>query len=192
LTRFCAAGLTFVLVLGWLAVLGAWPERAAAQDSDAVAEPDGYRMEDYRKPVPKTLKGSRGVLSAEAAKLLQEQGAVFIDVYPRAPKPANLPASTVWREPPHRSIQGAVWLPNVGYGVLAPPTQTYFETHLAALAAGDRGKPLVFFCLRDCWMSWNASKRAIAGGFSAVYWFPEGTDAWDETGYPVAIVEAAP
>ena len=55
--------------------------------------------------------------SDEAADLWNGKGgAIFIDVYPQAPKPANLPAGTFWRDPAHRSIEGAHWLPNVGYG----------------------------------------------------------------------------
>lgn len=157
-----------------------------------VPEPDGYRLEDYRKPVPATLTGARGVLTASTANQLRDQGGVFIDVYPRAPKPPNLPASTLWREPPHRSIDGASWLPNVGYGVLADHVRAYFEANLAKLTGSDRTKPVVFFCLRDCWMSWNAAKRAIAMGYTSVYWFPEGTDAWEEHGYPIVIVSPTP
>jgi len=157
-----------------------------------VAEPDGYRLEDYRKPVPAMLTGARGVLTIAQAKPLHDDGAVFIDVYPRAPKPPNLPASTVWRDPPHTSINGAIWLPNVGYGVLAEPVRAYFEANLTKLTGSDRAKPIVFFCLRDCWMSWNAAKRAISMGYTSVFWFPEGTDAWEEHGYSTTTVVPVP
>ena len=175
-----------------LAAIALISSAARAQAGD-VEEPAAYRLEDYNKPVPKSLKGARAVLSADAAKKLQDAGtAVFIDVYPRAPKPANLPASTVWREPPHRSIKGAVWLANVGFGGLTDHVQAYFEGNLARLTAGDKAKPLVFFCLRDCWMSWNAGKRALGLGYTHVYWFSEGTDAWEESGYPIAVIEPVP
>lgn len=152
-------------------------------------EPEGYRMEDYRKPVPATLKGAKVLPDADAARALRnERGAIFLDVYPRAPKPANLPVTTVWREPPHRSIDGAIWLPNVGYGVLSDDMKAYLATGLSTLTGGDLDKPVVFFCLRDCWMSWNAAKRALEQGYRQVYWFPEGTDAWEENGYPVTNV----
>jgi PQQ-dependent catabolism-associated CXXCW motif protein len=184
-----------MLVFGGLAVFSVFEPRQAIAEvvgEIVVAEPVGFRLDDYRKPVPQTLAGAKGVLTAEAAKALMDQGAVFLDVYPRAPKPPNLPASTVWREPPHRSIAGARWIPNVGYGVLAAPTEAYFNAQLVRASGGDLGKPLVFFCLRDCWMSWNAAKRAIAKGYSAVFWFPEGSDAWEETGYPIAVIEPVP
>ena len=155
-----------------------------------VPEPQDYRIDDYNKPVPKTLAGAKAVVNAETARQLLDSGtAVLIDVYPRAPKPANLPASTIWREPHHRSIKGAVWVPNVGFGLLSAQTQTTFERQLEKLSAGDRAKPLVMFCLRDCWMSWNSAKRAISLGYTSVYWFSEGTDAWEEAGFPITVIE---
>jgi PQQ-dependent catabolism-associated CXXCW motif protein len=155
-----------------------------------VPEPEGYRTSDYRAAVPETLAGAE-VLDAEGAQALWQSGqAVFIDVYPRPPKPENLPVNTVWRDPVHTTIEGAHWLPNVGYGVLAPTAETYFGTRLAALTGGDKTRRLVFFCQRDCWMSWNAAKRALALGYRNVAWFPEGTDVWEEAGLPLA--EAAP
>jgi PQQ-dependent catabolism-associated CXXCW motif protein len=166
---------------------------SAALAGDRVIEPSTYRTENYNAPVPETLAGAKAVLDADAAKKLMDAGtAVFIDVYPRPPKPANLPTSTLWRDPPHRSIKGAVWLANVGFGGLTEPVRAYFERELVRLSAGDKAKPLVFFCLRDCWMSWNAAKRALEMGYENVYWFSEGTDAWEEQGYEVDIIRPEP
>lgn len=158
---------------------------------DGVPEPDAYKTDNYRSAVPQSLTGAASVPGPEAAKALFAAGAVFVDVYPRAPKPPNLPASTVWREPPHRSIPGASWLPNVGYGVISEETQAYFTTQLQRLTGGDKAKPLVFFCLSDCWMSWNAAKRAIAMGHTTVHWFPDGTDGWELIGEPLVDVTPA-
>jgi hypothetical protein len=33
---------------------------------------------------------------------------------------------------------------------------------------------LCFYCLADCWMSWNAAKRALSLGYSNVAWYREG------------------
>lgn len=153
-------------------------------------EPDAYRTDDYRKPVPATLKGAIVLSPAQALDLWTRKAAIFIDVYPRAPKPPNLPAGTLWREPPHFTIENAKWLPNVGYGVLSPEHEAYFVHGLQKLSGGDVAKPLVFFCLRNCWMSWNAARRAIAHGYTAVHWFPDGSDAWQEIGQ--LVTEAQP
>jgi PQQ-dependent catabolism-associated CXXCW motif protein len=180
-----------IFVAGFAACITASRAQALqpTPEDAAVEEPADYRMDKYRTPVPKTLKGAAGVISADEAMQFKDNGAVFIDVYPRAPKPPNLPASTVWREPPHRSIEGAHWVPNVGYGVISGETQSYFTDSLFGLTKANKTMPVVFFCLRDCWMSWNAAKRAMTMGYTQVYWFPEGSDAWEENGYPIAVIE---
>lgn len=176
------------VLAGFLVAMVVSPSSAA----EAVPEPEGYRNNEYRTPVPSTLKGAKVVGYEEAKRLFDGRSAVFIDVYPRAPKPPNLPAGTVWRDPPHESIPGSYWLANVGYGVLAPPVETYLTERLAMLSGGDKAKPLVFFCLRDCWMSWNAAKRALAFGYVNVIWFPDGVDAWRDNDLPVDKVEPMP
>ncbi len=165
---------------------------AAAAADPAVKEPEGYRLSDYRSPVPDTLQGARVVDVDEASELRKRPDVLFIDVYPRPPKPDNLPPGTLWRQPAHQTIAGAVWLPNVGYGVLYPAVEDYFRTRLERLTGGNTGSPLVIFCQRDCWMSWNAAKRALGYGYGNVVWFPEGTDGWDEAGLPLAAAEPLP
>jgi PQQ-dependent catabolism-associated CXXCW motif protein len=49
----------------------------------------------------------------------------------------------------------------------------------------------LFYCLRDCWMSWNAAKRAIALGYT-VAWYPDGTDGWQDAGLPLSAAVPAP
>jgi PQQ-dependent catabolism-associated CXXCW motif protein len=154
-------------------------------------EPPGYRTDDYRSPTPATLKGARTIDSADAVALWSRRGAVFIDVMPQPPRPANLPAGTLWRQPPRESIPGAIWLPNVGFGDLAPETEAYFRHGLAAATQDDPSRPIVIFCMRDCWMSWNAAKRALSYGYTAVHWFPDGTDGWRAAGQDLARVEPA-
>jgi PQQ-dependent catabolism-associated CXXCW motif protein len=168
-------------------VLAALPGRA-----ESPPEPESYRTADYRAATPATLRGARVIATASAAAIWREDASVFIDVLPRPPKPANLPQGTVWREEPHESIPRATWLPNVGFGELAPVTEEYFRRGLASASAGNLDKPLVFFCLSDCWMSWNAAKRALGYGYRNVIWYPEGTDGWRQEGLPLVRVEPHP
>ena len=159
-----------------------------AAAGDPVRELEGYRQDHYRAPVPETLKGAI-VISGKTAHALWRTGRVaFIDVLPRAPKPKNLPKGTLWREKPRHSIPGAIWLPNVGYGRLADVTRAYFKRGLSKATDGDKDAPVVFFCLAECWMSWNAAKRALQYGYSRVYWYPDGTDDWIFQDYPVEII----
>lgn len=165
---------------------------APASFADTPPEPDGYRTENYRAPTPATLSGARVLDVVDAATLWEEGGAAFVDVMPRSPRPANLPAGTVWRDVPRSSIPGAIWLANTGFGALSPEAESYFARGLELAGKGDPGRPIVFFCERDCWMSWNAAKRALALGYTRVLWFPDGTNGWAEAGQPLERVEPLP
>jgi PQQ-dependent catabolism-associated CXXCW motif protein len=151
----------------------------------AVPEPEGYRLENFRSETPATLKGATVVTTPQAERLWRDKSAVFVDVLPRAPKPANLPAGTIWREPVREDVPGSIWLPNTGFGVLRPDIEAYFKQGLAAATQGDRNRPVLFYCLERCWMSWNAAKRAMALGYRRVLWYPEGTDGWARQGLPL-------
>ena len=174
--RRCAVALAALL----LAAAGAPPE------------PADFRMNDYRAPTPATLHGAT-VLSTEMAHALwQNHGATFIDVLPQVPRPPGLPASTIWREKPREDIPGSVWLPDTGYGALAPVMQRYFQEGLASASGGHRDRTLVFYCLAKCWMSWNAAKRAIGLGYTHVAWYPDGTDGWTADHLPVELRQPLP
>lgn len=175
----CHTG-SLCLIIFALLIADVRPVRA-----DETLEPPNYREEEYRGPVPETLKGAVVVGTPEAVRLWKEGKTAFIDVLPQAPKPENLPKGTIWRDKPRHSIPGAMWLPNVGYGRLAPVTETYFKTGLAKATAGNPDHPVLFFCLDECWMSWNAAKRALTYGYTHVYWYPEGTDGWTFDDQPV-------
>jgi PQQ-dependent catabolism-associated CXXCW motif protein len=181
------AALSLAIALGAGAFL-AGAEPAAGKNEGKTprpAEPAGYRLSDYRAPVPATLKGATVLDTARAVEIWTAKAAVFIDALPHIPRPEGLPKDAVWREQPRFDIPGSVWLPDTGYGELAASTQRYFEQGLARAAGGDKAKPLVFYCLADCWMSWNAAKRAISLGYSNVSWYPEGTDGWTKAGRPL-------
>jgi len=173
---------------GVLAVAVALAMAAPAQEP----EPEGYRMDHYRAPVPETLAGGTVVDTEGAFALWQESSVAFVDVLPRPPKPANLPQGTIWRDKPRYSIPGALWLPNVGYGAIADVTDEWFRAGLAKATGGDMAHPVLFFCLEDCWMSWNAAKRALEYGYADVYWYPQGTDGWTFFDHPTEVVDAEP
>jgi len=157
-----------------------------------VPEPDGYRLENYRSPTPATLHGVRVVSTDEAEKIWRTHSASFVDVLPRPPRPRNLPEGTLWRDTPRADIPGSIWLPDTGYGELAPNMADYFSRGLDKATDGDRARVLVLYCLADCWMSWNAAKRALSLGYSEVVWYPEGTDGWLAAGLPVQPAEPEP
>ncbi len=165
-------------------VLEATCSRAEEGDSPPF-EPDTYRLENYRSPTPATLDGQPGLTTAEAKALWESKAAVFVDVLPHTPKPATLAPGTVWRDKPRDDIPGSVWLPDTGYGALAQETESYFRAGLAKATEGDTARKIVFYCLKDCWMSWNAAKRAKTFGYPQVLWYPDGTDGWAKAGLPL-------
>jgi PQQ-dependent catabolism-associated CXXCW motif protein len=175
-------------VMSGLAVLIAGDVRG----EDRAPEPAEYRTKDYRAPTPAALAGARIVSTAETERLWQDKSAVFVDVLPRAPRPTNLPPGTIWRDKPRLNIPGSIWLPDTGYGALAPATEDYLRKNLERATGGDRAKLLVIYCLRDCWMSWNAAKRILSMGYVNVAWYPDGTDGWTDMLLPVAEAQPAP
>ena len=158
----------------------------AALADPAPQEPDGYRQSDYRAPTPATLKGARVLTTGEAEALWRAGSAAFVDVLPQPPRPANLPANVVWRDRPRFDIPGSAWLPDTGYGELAPARLDYFRRGLDKASDGG-AREMVFYCLRDCWMSWNAARRALSLGYARVDWYPDGTDGWSAAGLPLEI-----
>ena len=156
---------------------------------EGVPEPEGFRMEAYRAPVPATLAGATTVGTAELRALLETEAPVLIDVLPAPRPPEDRAGLRLWRPKPRDNIPGSVWLPNVGYGELSAEFQAYFEDNLERLTGGDRSRRLVIYCQADCWMSWNAAKRAIRSGYDNVVWYPEGTDGWAAAGLPLEPAE---
>jgi PQQ-dependent catabolism-associated CXXCW motif protein len=174
------SGHRLVAALGIVLLVG------AAGGSDVPPpEPSEYRMDDYRSPVPATLRGATVLSTDEAQAYWKKHDAVFIDVLPQPPRPVGLPASTIWRPKPRDDVPGSIWLPDTGYGALAPVMEEYFERGLQQSTGGNPDRALVFYCLANCWMSWNAAKRAVALGYTHVAWYPDGTDGWTEHHLPL-------
>jgi PQQ-dependent catabolism-associated CXXCW motif protein len=163
-----------------------------AYGQENAPEPEGYRTDNYRAPVPATLAGAHVLTTGEAEAIWLVGAGVFIDVLPQPPKPHGLPAGTIWRDKPRLNIPGSVWLPDTGYGTLAAATEDYLRRGLARASRGDNATLLVIYCQADCWMSWNAAKRALSYGYPNVAWYPEGTDGWQRAKLPVAESQPEP
>jgi len=172
-----------------LAVLAFAP---AVLADELVPEPRGYRTEDYRAPVPETLSGARVIRTGEAEAIWRARSGTFIDVLPRPPKPANLPAGTVWRDRPRQNIPGSIWLPDTGYGQLAEVMENYLRQGVERASGGSHAALIVVYCQADCWMSWNAAKRIVSYGYTNVAWFPDGTDGWERENLPLTESQPEP
>jgi PQQ-dependent catabolism-associated CXXCW motif protein len=73
----------------------------------------------------------------------------------------------------------------VGYGVIPDETADYFRDGLEASTASDKSHPILFYCMTNCWMSWNAAKRALEWGYTSVIWYPPGADGWQSADLPL-------
>jgi len=168
-----------------------WPVIAVAVALGAAApEPEGYRLDDYRAPVPDTLRGGE-VVHVEAMRgIVARHEAVLIDVLPAPRRPEGMRPGMPWLPEPHRSLPGAVWWPDVGRGALSPSLESAFRDRLRQVA-GAPPKQVVFYCLSNCWMSWNAAKRAVSWGY-VVSWFPDGVDGWEAAGLATEAVKPEP
>jgi PQQ-dependent catabolism-associated CXXCW motif protein len=165
---------------------------ASSADQEPLFTSDGFRISHFLAPAPESVPGATTVSTAEVQALVANGEAALIDVLPAPRKPEGLPSTSLWLPPVRRNIPGSVWLPNVGYGRLSDDLDAYFRRNLAKAAGGVLDKKIVIYCQADCWMSWNAAKRAAIYGYKRVYWYPEGTTGWEAAGLPLAKSEPAP
>jgi PQQ-dependent catabolism-associated CXXCW motif protein len=128
------------------------------------------RRPPYTAPTPREIPGARVLRTLELKEMLDrgERPLVF-DVASGADR---------------TSIAGALRLPGAGRGAhLLDPYQAELAPALQAITAGDKGRQLVFFCVNaQCWLSYNAALRAVALGYSRVYWYRGGLEAWRAAG----------
>jgi PQQ-dependent catabolism-associated CXXCW motif protein len=61
--------------------------------------------------------------------------------------------------------------------------QQQFGQMLQQVTRGNKEMPLVLYCASpQCWMSYNASLRAIALGYTNVLWYRGGIETWKSAG----------
>jgi PQQ-dependent catabolism-associated CXXCW motif protein len=73
-------------------------------------------------------------------------------------------------------------------GTFDDEIQKELKERLAELTKGDLNMPLVFFCIgARCWLSYNASLRAVKLGYTRVYWYRGGINAWRAVRNPLHI-----
>lgn len=177
------------MLTGLLMALPLFAAAAGTGAADAALfSAEGYRQDQYRSPTPDTAEGAR-TLSTEQLKALlgQEPRPVLVDVYRR-----QWLAGQFIDSEPHANLPGSIWLPNTGDGNLAPEWASYFTRNLQQATGGDKDRALVFYCRSDCWLSWNASMRAHRLGYTDIYWYRDGVDAWEQAGLPLQPARPVP
>lgn len=71
-------------------------------------------------------------------------------------------------------------------GSFTDQTQQQFGQYLQQATGGRKDYPIVLYCAStQCWMSYNASLRAINLGYTNVLWYRGGLEAWKAAGQQV-------
>lgn len=149
---------------------------------------DGYRASHYRSPTPAVSSVAQTLDTQAVQQLLAAQPHTqLIDVYRRQWLHGQFIEDQV-----HHHLPGSHWLANTGDGELSPIWQRYFEENLQRLSHGNSAWPLLFYCRSDCWLGWNAVKRAHALGYRQLYWYRDGIDAWQQAGLPLVTAQPEP
>ena len=148
-------------------------------------DPAGFRRARYRAPVDRAPTPAATLPLARALALRPGHDALFLDVLP-AEGARRDPASGAWLgAPPHQTVPGARWFPEVGRAAPDPVLWAGFLAAVRAVQARHPRWPVVVFCRADCWMSWNAARRLAQAGVPRVAWFAEGIDGWHDARRPL-------
>jgi tetratricopeptide (TPR) repeat protein len=151
----------------------------AEEDADfGVAPDDKLHTADWDLAglTPTTTPGVTTIHTAELERLLGEGEPIVID-----------PLLNSWG----RSIPGAVGLKRVGGGgSTSDTTQDRLRRKMQALTKGDLSKPIVA-------VGWNSERfdgrnlalRLVALGYTHVYWYRGGREAWEVNGLRETAVD---
>ncbi len=152
----------------------------------------GYRTSYYRARVPETVPGGTRITLKEVIKHHKEKTAHFLDVMAHTGTGPD-PIDGHWRlSQPRHNIPGSLWLPDVGTGTLSESMTHYFQTNLEKFTKGNKAQPIIIYCTADCWMAWNAVRRAASYGYTNLLWYPEGTEDWQAAGHPLTKATPVP
>ena len=153
--------------------------------------PDGYRITHYRGKLPDSAGNAVTITADQLKNLKQETDVLMLDVAGIRHYDITENGDFITPER-HRSIPGSAWLPVIGWGVLEPWQQEYLDESLRELTAENQAAPIVVFCKVDCWLGWNAVQRISKMGYRNIYWFPGGTEIWEDAGYPLQDITPFP
>ena len=163
---------------------------AAPKSNTTVPEPSGYWTGPVNSAVPATLSGGTVIHTAHQLRtLLRQGGVVLVDVSNAPRRPEKLAPGAPWMPVPHRTIPGSLWMPGVGLGEVPVSVDDFFRQRLEAAIDNHLARPVVVYCHRRCWLSWNAAKRAISYGYRNIYWYRDGIEGWKAAHYPTAVIE---
>ncbi len=165
------------------------PPAPLPQAATAPAEPEDYWTGPINSPVPATITGGTVIHTPELKELLARNGIVLVEVSNASRRPENLAPGAPWLPKPHTVIPGSVWIPGAGMGAIAVDVEETFRDGLRHATGNELDRPIVIYCHEQCWLSWNAAKRAIRMGYRGVHWYPEGIEGWRAAGLETSVIE---
>jgi tetratricopeptide (TPR) repeat protein len=142
----------------------------ADEDADFGVASDDALHTNYEAPTPTSAPGSRTILTPDVAVLVEQH------------KPLVLDVSFPWG----KSVPGAVGLRGAGVGgSVSDEYQGRLGSKMQQLTHGDRNIPILA-------MGWNSERyqgrnlalRLVALGYTNVYWYRGGREAWEVAGLP--------
>ncbi|MBV8167956.1 MAG: sulfurtransferase [Alphaproteobacteria bacterium] len=147
------------------------------EDKDwRIAPQAELRRDKYHAPTPTSIPGGRLITTFQLNQALQG---------PDKPLLVNLLTGKS-----ARGIAGSLWLSGGGQGIgFDDLAQDRLAQHLDRLSKGNKAATIVFYCLSaECWLSYNATLRALRLGYANALWYRGGVDSWAAAGLPVALL----
>jgi rhodanese-related sulfurtransferase len=150
----------------------------AEEDADFGVASDGTLQlhRDLLGLTPRAILGATTIRTAELADLLAHREPVLIDVA---------------RRPCGRSLPGAIGLQGTGYAAaFSDPLQARFRRKIHELTHADRSTLIIACCANsEHFSSYNLVLRLLALGYTQVYWYRGGWEAWQVAGLPDTPLE---
>ena len=133
------------------------------------------RTDRYHAPTPLTIPGAKVIRTQDLKMLLDtNKNIVVIDVLDTKDR---------------KTIPQAIWMPGLGDGRFFGAEKGRMAVAMAKLTGDNKDRPIVYMCLNSqCWLSYNAALHAVEAGYTNVYWYRGGTEAWYAASLPVSSV----
>lgn len=146
---------------------------AFAQDTGFADELKDYGVAATKYPRPRSSKyGAATPMEIPGAKVVSTKD--LIAMLANENKPVLVAA---YGSP--TMIPGSVVMDGAGEDRLLGMDRDKFPKALARLTSDDKSKPIVIYCHHSkCWLSYNAVLHAVELGYTNVYWYRGGQDAW--------------
>ena len=149
----------------------------AQEATDFGARPTRYlELPSPDKPLPMSVPGVSTITTLELKDLLEKNpNAVLIDAY---------------HDNEHMTLPGAIWRPDIGDLRPGAFPLSDIKKLMAEATGNDLDRPIVVFERSSNWgwYGYNASLRLLGLGYTNVYWYRGGLDAWFDAGFQMAKV----